>query len=70
MTMYEVLFRFLSTGGVSGIASKQATFVNGSATNIGIAQPMNFAQFAAALNDADLAAIGAAIEAEANARNA
>lgn len=69
MTIYEVLFRFLSTGGVSGIASRQATFVNGSAANIGIAQTMNFAQFAAVLNDADLAAIGAAIEAEINARN-
>jgi hypothetical protein len=70
MTIYEVLFRFLSTGDVSGIASRQATFVNGSATNIGIAQTMDFGQFAAALTDADLNALGAAIEAEINARNA
>lgn len=68
MTIYEVLYRFLADGGVSGIASKQATFVNDAPAVTGIAQTMDFAQFAAVLNDADLAAIGAAIEAEINAR--
>lgn len=68
MTMYEVIFRFLSTGGVSGMASRQATFVDGAATNIGIAQAMDFAGFASALNDADLAALLAAVQAETNAR--
>jgi len=69
MTIYEVLFRFLATGDISGIASRQATFVNDSAANIGIAQPMDYAGFGAALTDTDLVALIAALEAEVDARN-
>lgn len=68
MMIYEILFRFLADGAVSGIASKSATFVDGSAVSIGIAQPMDYAQFAAAFNDTDLVALGAAVQAELNAR--
>jgi hypothetical protein len=69
-SLYETLWRFSSDGSVAGIASKTAVFhADGRITDIGIAQPMDYAQFGAALTDTDLVALIAALEAEVDARN-